>query len=153
MESPLSPTIANIFMEDLETRTLDAASYKPDLWLRHVDDTFTIMTHGEDKLQTSHLNGLDPKIKFMEIENQYQLSFLDIIVLSNSCQSSCDLEQSRCYIKQLKVCGWKTIDAFDYFNKWCNSGIYLRIRFNDSYDMRNYEVLLGLHSVTPHKSE
>ncbi|GJQ82463.1 hypothetical protein Trydic_g14454 [Trypoxylus dichotomus] len=65
-EGPPLLIIGNIFMEDFETRALDTAKYKPKLWLRYVDDTFIIWTHGEDKLQNflSHLNGIHPKIKF-----------------------------------------------------------------------------------------
>ncbi|GJQ87905.1 hypothetical protein Trydic_g1172 [Trypoxylus dichotomus] len=84
MGSPLSPIIANIFIQDFETRALDTAEYKPKLWLRCVDDTFIIWTRGEDKLQNffSHLNSIHPKIEFaMEIENTNQLPFLDVLVM------------------------------------------------------------------------
>ncbi|GJQ78204.1 hypothetical protein Trydic_g2533 [Trypoxylus dichotomus] len=70
MGSPISPIIANIFMEDFEIRVLDTVKYKPKQWLRYVDGTFIIWTHDEDKLQDflSHLNNIHSKIKFtMEI--------------------------------------------------------------------------------------
>ncbi|GJQ73860.1 hypothetical protein Trydic_g18797 [Trypoxylus dichotomus] len=84
MEAPLSLIIANIFMEDFETRALDSAKYKPKLWLRYVNDSFVIWTHGEDKLHDflSHLNSIHPKIKFtMESANQNQLPFLHVLVI------------------------------------------------------------------------
>ncbi|GJQ69429.1 hypothetical protein Trydic_g6544 [Trypoxylus dichotomus] len=80
--SPLLHIIANIFMKDFETRALNTTKYKPKLWLRYVDNTFMIWTHGGDKLHDflSHLNRIHPKIKFtMEIENQNQLPFLDVL--------------------------------------------------------------------------
>ncbi|GJQ88244.1 hypothetical protein Trydic_g13232 [Trypoxylus dichotomus] len=52
MGSPLLPIIANIFMGDFKTRTLDTAKYKHKLWLRYVNNTFIIWTHGEDKLHS-----------------------------------------------------------------------------------------------------
>ncbi|GJQ87972.1 hypothetical protein Trydic_g12901 [Trypoxylus dichotomus] len=42
MGSPLSPIIANIIVEDFETRALDTVKYKPKPWLRCVDDIFII---------------------------------------------------------------------------------------------------------------
>ena len=42
MGSPLSPIVANIFMEWFESEPLDHGPKKPKLWLRYVDDTFII---------------------------------------------------------------------------------------------------------------
>lgn len=42
MESLLSPVVANLFIEDLETRAIQIAEHKPKLWLRYVDDIFMI---------------------------------------------------------------------------------------------------------------
>ena len=42
MGSPISPIIANLFMEDLETRPLIHHT-PPSRWKRYVDDTFTII--------------------------------------------------------------------------------------------------------------
>ena len=86
MGSPLSPTIANIFMEDFENKALDTARLKPSLWIRYVDDTFTVWPHGEEYLPEfiAHLNSITPGIKFTyEIENKGQLPFLDVLVTRN----------------------------------------------------------------------
>ncbi len=83
MGSPLSPIIANIFMEFLEDITLQTANIKPSLWLRYVDDTFTLWPHNRQSLNMflEHLNSLRPTIKFtMEVESNHQLPFLDVMV-------------------------------------------------------------------------
>ena len=42
MGSPISPLIANIFMEEFEVQALSSFPHPPSLWLRFVDDTFVI---------------------------------------------------------------------------------------------------------------
>ena len=86
MGSPLSPVVAGLFMEDFEQTALMTADREPKLWLRYVDDTFIIWPHGRTQLVTflDHLNGLCEKIQFtMEIEEENQLPFLDVVVKRN----------------------------------------------------------------------
>ena len=40
MGSPISPLIANIFMEEFEVKALQSSPNPPSMWLRFVDDTF-----------------------------------------------------------------------------------------------------------------
>ena len=69
---------------DLNTKVNTKActsSYKPTIWKRYVDDTFTILDRGnvDDFLQ--HLNNQQPSIRFtMETENNNKLAFLDTAV-------------------------------------------------------------------------
>ena len=44
MGSPLSPVIANLYLESLEERAIQSAILKPKMWVRYVDDTFVICT-------------------------------------------------------------------------------------------------------------
>ena len=84
MGSPLSPVVANFFMESFEKSALDTAPLKPKLWLRYVDDTFVIWSHGRNELERflNHLNSRHPNIKFtMETELEGKLPFLDVLVI------------------------------------------------------------------------
>jgi retron-type reverse transcriptase len=81
MGSPLSPVIANFYMEEFEKTAIEQTTHKPVCWYRYVDDTFVIWPHSQDRLQDflNHLNGLQKKIQFiMEIEKDGHLPFLDI---------------------------------------------------------------------------
>ena len=83
MGSPLSPVIANIYMQDLECRILTTVPLKPSLWLRYVDDTFDIWKHGDRELQgfLAHLNDQCAEIHFtMERESEGSIPFLDVHV-------------------------------------------------------------------------
>ena len=48
MGSPLSPIVANLFMENFEKRALDSFPLKPLRWKRFVDDTNVLCPHGKE---------------------------------------------------------------------------------------------------------
>ena len=79
MGSPLSPMLANIYMEYFEEMS---TSLKPSMWLRYVDETFIFWPHQED-VQTllDHVNSIRPSIQFtMEKEQDNKLSSLGVSV-------------------------------------------------------------------------
>ena len=81
MGSPISPLIANIFMEEFEVQALQSSPNPPSMWLRFVDDTFVInrTEHSQQLLQ--HINNQDPHIQFtVEPTQQGALPFLDTLV-------------------------------------------------------------------------
>lgn len=43
MESPLSPALAKIFIEDVDLKVINASTHKPSCWSRYVDD---ILSYG-----------------------------------------------------------------------------------------------------------
>ena len=42
MGSPLSPVIANLYMEELEEKAIQEAEHKPKIWIRSVDDVMVV---------------------------------------------------------------------------------------------------------------
>ena len=86
MGSPLSPIVANLYMEHLEQAALRTTMLPPKLWLRYVDDTFVVWPHGQEELNRfhEHLNRQHPNIKFtVEVEKDNKLAFLDVHVTRN----------------------------------------------------------------------
>jgi retron-type reverse transcriptase len=72
MGSPLSPILANLFMEDFEEKALSNSPFTTKLWKRYVDDILSIWSHGKESHTTflNYLNSIHPAIMFtMEIEN------------------------------------------------------------------------------------
>ncbi|XP_046387256.1 uncharacterized protein LOC124156642 [Ischnura elegans] len=83
MGSPLSPAIANLFIEDFEERALESAPLHPKHFFGYVDDTFIVWPHGSESLTDflAHMNSVHPNIKFtMETEKDNRLPFLDILI-------------------------------------------------------------------------
>ena len=81
MVSPLSPVVANLYMEAFETKALRLAPLQPKLWVRYMDDTFVLWPHNEEELEIFHslLNSIHPSIQFThEEEVQGALSLLDV---------------------------------------------------------------------------
>jgi hypothetical protein len=81
MASPLSPVIADFFMENVEEMDLEGATHKPLCWFRYVDDMFVIWHHGPGQLSEfpDHLSSIHENIHLnMETERDGHLPFLDI---------------------------------------------------------------------------
>jgi len=86
MGSPVSPIVADIFIEFLKQSAIASVPVecKPKLWKRYVDDILEVIKkHGEDGL-TQHLNSVDDtgSIKFTaEQEQDEQIPFLDTLIV------------------------------------------------------------------------
>ena len=56
MGSPVSPIVANLYMENLEQKALSTAPTTPRFWCRYVDDTFVIQKEVNKQGFLQHIN-------------------------------------------------------------------------------------------------
>lgn len=81
MGSPVSVTVANLVMEDVEERALASYPTPPPFWKRFVDDTCTAIPPDHLESFHNHLNSIEPSIEFTyELEEQGKLPFLDLLI-------------------------------------------------------------------------
>ena len=82
MGSPISPIVANLFMEDLEVQAIMKSPLPPVLWKMFVYDTFTIIKKQQKNSFLEHLNSINPSIKYtsQETRTDGSIPFLDILI-------------------------------------------------------------------------
>ena len=82
MDCPVSPMVANLYMEFLEQNALSTAPSPPRFCCRFVDDTFVIHKEVNKKGFLQNINSVDPAIKFTVEDNKEDgsIPFLDTIV-------------------------------------------------------------------------
>ena len=82
MGSPVSPIVANLYMEYLEQKALSTAPHSPRFWHRFVNDTFVIQKEVNKQDFLQHMNSVDPSIRFTMEDNKKDgsIPFLDTIV-------------------------------------------------------------------------
>ena len=69
MGSPVSPIVANLYMEYLEQKALSTAP-PPRFWHRFLDDTFFIHKEVNKQDFLQQINNVDPAIKFTVEDNK-----------------------------------------------------------------------------------
>ena len=64
--SPLSPVLANLYLEQFEKQAIDTCPplIRPRYWRRYVDDMFTIIKKDTTKAVLQYLNSQHPSIQF-----------------------------------------------------------------------------------------
>ena len=84
MGSAISPIVANLYMEDFETKAISSAAHPPSMWKRFVDDTFVVIESSRKEEFLDHINNMDPHIQFTteDAKPDGSLPFLDTIVLT-----------------------------------------------------------------------
>ena len=79
MGSPVSVSVANIVMEDVEERALASYEIQLPFWKRYVDDICTAVPKQRVQHLLQHLNGIEQSIQFtVELESEGCLPFLDV---------------------------------------------------------------------------
>ena len=81
MGSPVSVTVANLVMEDVEDRALATTNVDVKFWKRYVDDTCVALAANKCEAFLGHLNLVEPTIQFtLERELDGKLPFLDVLL-------------------------------------------------------------------------
>ena len=81
MGSPVSPIVANIFMQDLETKAVQYSEFIPKIWYHYVDDTFVIIEKQHEDYFFEHINLINPSIQFTkELKSDHKLPSLEVLI-------------------------------------------------------------------------
>ena len=80
--SPLSPVLANIYMEYFEEIVLGSTSLKLSMGLRYIDETFILWFHQKDvRILLDYVNWIRSSVQFtMEKAQDIKLPFLDVLI-------------------------------------------------------------------------
>ncbi|XP_071580435.1 uncharacterized protein [Temnothorax nylanderi] len=82
MGSPLSPILADIVMDDLETHCISRLNFEIRVFLRYVDDIFAIVPRNAVKTLLDVFNNYHPRLRFtFEAEVDGSIPFLDTLVI------------------------------------------------------------------------
>ena len=82
MGSPVSPIVANMYIECFKRKALRSAINPPWAWFRFVDDTWVIQKQAYKQEFLEHLNKVDPAIKFTveDSKDNGAIPFLNTLV-------------------------------------------------------------------------
>ena len=80
MGSPVSPVIANIYIEYFESLAIPSSPTLIKWWFRYIDDVHSATRKDQINQLQEHLNSIDPHIKFtVELPGTDGLSFIDTL--------------------------------------------------------------------------
>ena len=82
MGSPVSPIVANLYVENFQMRAINTLSHPPLMWKRYVDDTFVVIKAAHKQNFLDHINSVDHHIQFTNEDPipDGSMPFLDISV-------------------------------------------------------------------------
>ena len=80
MGSPVSPVIADIYLEHVESLAIPISPTSIKWWFRYVDDVHSANQKDQVNKLQEHLNSIHPHIKFnIDVQGTDGLSFLDTL--------------------------------------------------------------------------
>jgi len=96
MGSPISNTVAEIFLQDLENTHLKQILDKQNItfYTRYVDDILLIYNtnHTTPEIIHSHINKIHPNLQFTPtLEHNNSISFLDLLIIRHPTQIETDI--------------------------------------------------------------
>lgn len=103
MGTPLAPTLANIFMEQLEEDFLQTCILKPTLYKRYIDDILIVWPHSLADFNSffDRLNSFHPTIKFTCTISETNVDYLDLNIFidknSHSLQTKTHLKATNTF--------------------------------------------------------
>ena len=115
MGSPLAPILADVFMSHVEEQIERYDHQRIKLYVRYVDDTFILFQgkEGDVVKLVEFVNHLHPKLKFThEIENNYELPFLDVKVIKQRSKFETTIYKKKTHTGQLLH--WQSCQAKKY---------------------------------------
>ncbi|XP_067216923.1 reticulocyte-binding protein homolog 1 isoform X1 [Linepithema humile] len=81
MGSPLSPIVSDMVMQDLESTAIKLLNYKPNIYIRYVDDILIATRTDKLKETLNVFNSIEDRLKFtIEIRPDNSISFLDTLI-------------------------------------------------------------------------
>jgi hypothetical protein len=95
MGTPIAPTLANIFMTQLEEEFLNTQEHKPIVYKRYIDDIFIIWDQSLEDFNTfmQAYNNFHPTIKFEHNISENTVDYLDLTIYKgNNFEQSGKLE-------------------------------------------------------------
>ena len=83
MGSPISPIVANLFLEDFEVKAINTTKNPPKMWKRYLDDTCVILNSTTKEEFFHHIKSIDPRIQFTSEDSKADgsIPFLDSLVM------------------------------------------------------------------------
>ena len=86
MGSPISPIVANLYIEDFEIKAISTAEHPPRIGKRYVDDTSVVTESSRKEKFLEHINKMDPHIHFTaeDAKADGSIPVLDTLVMPQS---------------------------------------------------------------------
>ena len=120
MGTPIAPTIANIFMAELENEFIAKNNYKPSLYKRYIDDIFFIWENDQESLNDfmQKINEQHPSIKYTFTQSFSSVDFLDLTIFKGDNFSFNGILSTKTFKKKT--------NTFQYIHKYSQHAPHIK---------------------------